>query len=126
MVLRDLILSLSFLFFFSSTVHDTSDILLDLSQKLIEKFHYPWEMMPLLYVILKYANGDIEEASRELYEGMNGSAFPGCSLNAFTELWFAICCERVRHIWSQKKNNNQKTTTNTYKKSQILYTQVKV
>lgn len=53
---------------------------------MIEKFHYPWEMMPLLYVILKYANGDVEEASRELYEGMNGSAFPDCSFHAFTEM----------------------------------------
>lgn len=53
---------------------------------MIEKFHYPWEMMPLLYVILKYAKGDVEEASRELYEGMNGSAFADCSLHAFTDL----------------------------------------
>lgn len=36
---------------------------------MIEKFRYPWEMMPLLYVILKYANGDLEEASKQLFEG---------------------------------------------------------
>lgn len=36
---------------------------------MIEKFHYPWEMMPLLYVILKYAKGDLEEASKQLFEG---------------------------------------------------------
>lgn len=75
------------LVFFHSAVHESSpDLLLDLSQKMIEKFHYPWEMMPLLYVILKYAKGDVEEASRELYEGMNGSAFADCSLHAFTDL----------------------------------------
>lgn len=85
---HNLIVTFVFFFFFSisSTVQDSPDILLDLSQKMIEKFHYPWEMMPLLYVILKYANGDVEEASRELYEGMNGSAFPDCSFHAFTEM----------------------------------------
>lgn len=89
------------LVFFHSAVHESSpDLLLDLSQKMIEKFHYPWEMMPLLYVILKYAKGDVEEASRELYEGMNGSAFADCSLHAFTDLWFTICSERVEHIWT--------------------------
>lgn len=39
---------------------------------MIEKFNYPWEMMPLLYVILKYAKGDLDEASKELFEGKNG------------------------------------------------------
>lgn len=36
---------------------------------MIERFQYPWEMMPLLYVILKYANGDLEEATSQLNEG---------------------------------------------------------
>lgn len=36
---------------------------------MIERFNYPWEMMPLLYVILKYANGDLEEATNQLSEG---------------------------------------------------------
>lgn len=35
----------------------------------MEKFNYPWEMMPLLIVILKNAKGDTEEASRQLLEG---------------------------------------------------------
>lgn len=38
-------------------------------QKLLEKFRYPWEMMPLMYVILKDAGADIEEASRRIEEG---------------------------------------------------------
>lgn len=44
-------------------------MLLEKSQKMIERFNYPWEMMPLLYVILKYANGDLEEATNQLSEG---------------------------------------------------------
>uniref|UniRef100_A0A1A9V4N9 Doublesex dimerisation domain-containing protein n=1 Tax=Glossina austeni TaxID=7395 RepID=A0A1A9V4N9_GLOAU len=39
------------------------------SQKLIEKFGYPWEMMPLMYVILKDTSGDIDEASKRIEEG---------------------------------------------------------
>lgn len=38
---------------------------------MLEKFHYPWEMMPLLYVILKKSRGDVELATRDLFEGMN-------------------------------------------------------
>lgn len=45
------------------------EVLLEYCQKMIEKFNYPWEMMPLLYVILKYAKGDIDEASKHLFEG---------------------------------------------------------
>lgn len=35
----------------------------------MEKFHYPWEMMPLLYVIVKYAKSDEDEAIKEISEG---------------------------------------------------------
>lgn len=48
---------------------ENAEILLDKSQKMIERFRYPWEMMPLLYVILKYANGDLDEATNQLNEG---------------------------------------------------------
>lgn len=58
----------SFLFIFFSTA-DSAEMLLEKSQKMIERFQYPWEMMPLLYVILKYANGDLEEATNQLSEG---------------------------------------------------------
>ncbi|XP_064073926.1 protein doublesex isoform X3 [Vanessa tameamea] len=36
--------------------------------KLLEKFHYSWEMMPLVLVILNYAGSDLEEASRKIDE----------------------------------------------------------
>lgn len=37
--------------------------------KLLEKFHYSWEMMPLVLVILNYAGSDLDEASRKIDEG---------------------------------------------------------
>ncbi|TMW49264.1 hypothetical protein DOY81_005656 [Sarcophaga bullata] len=46
------------------------DLILDYCQKLIEKFGYPWEMMPLMYVILKDAGVDIDEASKRIEEGI--------------------------------------------------------
>ncbi|VVC90998.1 unnamed protein product [Leptidea sinapis] len=39
--------------------------------KLLEKFHYSWEMMPLVLVILNYAGSDLEEASRKIDEVFN-------------------------------------------------------
>nr|AIK66583.1 female-specific doublesex [Bactrocera jarvisi] len=47
------------------------DVFLEHCQKLLEKFRYPWEMMPLMYVILKDAGADIEEASRRIEEGQH-------------------------------------------------------
>ncbi|VEN61263.1 unnamed protein product, partial [Callosobruchus maculatus] len=38
-------------------------------QKLLERFKYPWEMMPLMYAILKNAHADIDEASKRIDEG---------------------------------------------------------
>lgn len=58
-----------FVISFSLFTVDNADMLLEKSQKMIERFNYPWEMMPLLYVILKYANGDLEEATNQLSEG---------------------------------------------------------
>lgn len=57
--------------FFSSFSGQSSEdeILLDHCHKLLEKFHYPWEMMPLMYVIVKDAGGILEEASRRIDEG---------------------------------------------------------
>nr|BBA83992.1 doublesex protein [Pieris rapae] len=37
--------------------------------KLLDIFHYSWEMMPLVLVILNYAGNDLEEASRKIDEG---------------------------------------------------------
>ncbi|XP_067643675.1 protein doublesex isoform X2 [Eurosta solidaginis] len=47
------------------------EVFLEHCQKLLEKFRYPWEMMPLMYVILKDAGADIEEASRRIEEGQH-------------------------------------------------------
>ncbi|XP_063367256.1 protein doublesex-like isoform X2 [Cydia amplana] len=45
------------------------DSLVENCHKLLEKFHYSWEMMPLVLVILNYAGSDLEEASRKIDEG---------------------------------------------------------
>ncbi|XP_061721639.1 protein doublesex isoform X2 [Cydia pomonella] len=44
------------------------DSLVENCHKLLEKFHYSWEMMPLVLVILNYAGSDLEEASRKIDE----------------------------------------------------------
>ncbi|XP_065167651.1 protein doublesex-like isoform X3 [Atheta coriaria] len=43
--------------------------LLEDCQRLLEKFRYPWEMMPLMYAILKDSNGDLEEATKRIDDG---------------------------------------------------------
>lgn len=48
----------------------TDDELVKRSQYLLEKLNYPWEMMPLMYVILKGADGDVQTAHRRIDEGM--------------------------------------------------------
>nr|BDS48420.1 female-specific splicing product of doublesex isoform 1 [Samia cynthia] len=45
------------------------ETLVENCHKLLEKFHYSWEMMPLVLVILNYAGSDLEEASRKIDEG---------------------------------------------------------
>uniref|UniRef100_A0A1Q3FTW2 Putative doublesex-and mab-3-related transcription factor 1 n=1 Tax=Culex tarsalis TaxID=7177 RepID=A0A1Q3FTW2_CULTA len=44
------------------------DELVKRSQYLLEKLNYPWEMMPLMYVILKGADGDVQTAHRRIDE----------------------------------------------------------
>lgn len=46
----------------------TDDELVKRSQWLLEKLHYPWEMMPLMYVILKGADGDVHKAHQRIDE----------------------------------------------------------
>lgn len=46
----------------------TDDELVKRSQWLLEKLHYPWEMMPLMYVILKGADGDVQKAHQRIDE----------------------------------------------------------
>lgn len=53
---------------FHSFSGQNTELLLDYCQKLLDKFNYPWEMMPLMYAILKNAN-NVEEAERRIDEG---------------------------------------------------------
>uniref|UniRef100_A0AAG5CQT9 DM domain-containing protein n=1 Tax=Anopheles atroparvus TaxID=41427 RepID=A0AAG5CQT9_ANOAO len=45
------------------------DELVKRAQWLLEKLSYPWEMMPLMYVILKSADGDVQKAHQRIDEG---------------------------------------------------------
>ncbi|XP_058467173.1 uncharacterized protein LOC131440137 isoform X2 [Malaya genurostris] len=45
------------------------DELVKRSQWLLEKLNYPWEMMPLVYVILKGCDGDVHKAHQRIDEG---------------------------------------------------------
>lgn len=68
---RELLLSTllySFFVFFVCSFAG-QDGFLEHCQKLLEKFRYPWELMPLMYVILKDAGTDIDEATRRIEEG---------------------------------------------------------
>lgn len=52
---------------------DTTDSakLMDQCLIILEKFHYPWEMMPLVYVILKGVHGNVDRAIVELTRAQN-------------------------------------------------------
>ncbi|XP_052867656.1 protein doublesex-like isoform X2 [Anopheles cruzii] len=45
------------------------DELVKRAQWLLEKLSYPWEMMPLMYVIVKNADGDVRKAHQQIDEG---------------------------------------------------------
>ncbi|XP_022817435.1 protein doublesex [Spodoptera litura] len=90
--------------------------LVDNCNKLLEKFHYSWEMMPLVLVILNYAGSDVDEASRKIDEGKmiineyarknNLNVFDGLELrNSTRHAVFCVdaccamlCCERQRTL----------------------------
>jgi hypothetical protein len=44
-------------------------MLFDCSSELLKKFRYPWEMMPIMYALAKYANGNIDEVLQRIDEG---------------------------------------------------------
>ncbi|KOC62008.1 Protein doublesex [Habropoda laboriosa] len=50
---------------------DTVEVLLEYSSKLLDLFQYNWDMLPLMYVILKYAGANLEEAVRSIMEANN-------------------------------------------------------
>lgn len=49
---------------------DDKKIFFDCSSELLKKFRYPWEMMPVMYALSKYANGNIDEALQRIDEGL--------------------------------------------------------
>lgn len=57
------------MFYSYSAAGDSVEILLEYSTKLLELFQYSWEMLPLMYVILKDAGSNLEEAVRRIVEG---------------------------------------------------------
>lgn len=50
---------------------DEKKMLFDCSSELLKKFRYPWEMMPVMWALAKYANGNIEEVMQKIDEGMS-------------------------------------------------------
>ncbi|XP_034941089.1 protein doublesex isoform X2 [Chelonus insularis] len=48
--------------------YESVEVLLECSTKLLERFWFSWEMLPLVYIILKDAGADMEEASRRIME----------------------------------------------------------
>nr|CAG7465062.1 Ekdsx m1, doublesex male-specific splice variant 1 [Ephestia kuehniella] len=64
-------------------------------QKLLEKFHYSWEMMPLVLVILNYAGSDLDEASRKIDEAhwmVHQWRLSLCSLLQARKEYSMSCC----------------------------------
>ncbi|XP_034941090.1 protein doublesex isoform X3 [Chelonus insularis] len=51
-----------------SNYDESVEVLLECSTKLLERFWFSWEMLPLVYIILKDAGADMEEASRRIME----------------------------------------------------------
>ncbi|XP_063985784.1 protein doublesex isoform X2 [Diachasmimorpha longicaudata] len=47
------------------------EVLLEYSVKLLEQFWYSWDILPLMYVILKDAKADIDEARRRIAQASN-------------------------------------------------------
>lgn len=48
---------------------DEKKMLFDCSSELLKKFRYPWEMMPIMYALAKYANGNLDEIMQRIDEG---------------------------------------------------------
>nr|ATE86739.1 doublesex female isoform [Asobara tabida] len=55
----------------SSESSENVGLLLDYSVKLLEQFWYSWEGLPLMYVILKDAKADLDEARRRIAEAVD-------------------------------------------------------
>jgi hypothetical protein len=58
------------LLFARANATDDKKILFDCSSELLKKFRYPWEMMPVMYALSKYANGNMDEVLQRIDEGL--------------------------------------------------------
>lgn len=68
------------------TFFSDKKLLFDCSSELLKKFRYPWEMMPIMYALAKYANGNIDEVLQKIDEGdtkLNQNSF--INLITFTQ-----------------------------------------
>lgn len=45
------------------------EIVLAHSTNLLQRFRYPWDMLTLMYVTVKYAGANLDEALRRIEEG---------------------------------------------------------
>jgi Doublesex dimerisation domain len=57
---------------FNSILCDHSEekkMLFDCSSELLKKFRYPWEMMPIMYALSKFANGNLDDVMQRIEEG---------------------------------------------------------
>lgn len=50
-------------------------MLFDCSSELVKKFQWGWEMMPIMYALSKYANGNIDEILRRIEDGELSHSF---------------------------------------------------
>jgi DM DNA binding domain/Doublesex dimerisation domain len=58
-----------FTFVLECTRAEDKKMLFDCSSELLKKFRYTWEMMPIMYALAKYANGNIDEILQRIDEG---------------------------------------------------------
>lgn len=58
---------------FELKTSEEKKILFECSNELMKKLRCPWEMMPILYALSKYANGNIDEVLQKIDEGEDGN-----------------------------------------------------
>lgn len=61
-------------------------MLFDCSSELLKKFRYPWEMMPIMYALSKYANGNIDDIMQRIEEGERRRHRRSCDHNSSRDL----------------------------------------
>uniref|UniRef100_A0AB38ZDY9 Doublesex variant X1 n=1 Tax=Dendroctonus armandi TaxID=77159 RepID=A0AB38ZDY9_9CUCU len=94
---------------------DRSMDLLEDCHKLLEKFDYPYEMMPLMYAILKDSRADLDEASRRIDEGKrvvneysrshNLSMYDGVKLRPSNPAYLDFRAKAAAYLYHAPYNN---------------------